>query len=158
MRLLRVILAAMFAVFCLGSASAQDRHSGYYYPEPRTFEVYNSPTPALSGVNKKSRVGLIAGINKRHLERPYDPGYHIFAKGADSEKLIIVSTADGRYDTLFRLRALLAGLSSEARLSPLFSNTGAPEDLNFLDLLKMGGFVMVTISDGREMAHQIDIK
>ena len=44
-----------------------------------------------------------------------------FAKGENSEKLIIVATGDGRYDTLYRMRGLLAAMTAEARLSPLFS-------------------------------------
>ncbi|MCB1427916.1 MAG: hypothetical protein KDJ48_15305 [Nitratireductor sp.] len=134
------------------------RHEGYYYPVPQSEETYTSSVPALEGVNRKSRVGLVAGLIKRQLERQYDPGFIILAKGLEAEKMIIIATQDGRYDTLYRLRALIAALTSEARFSPLLQNSGAPEDFNFLDLLKLGGFTELTLSNGRDIAHRIIVK
>jgi hypothetical protein len=144
-----------------GSAAGQendDRHSGYYYPAPQSEEIFQSKVESLPGVNRKSRIGLVSGMAKRQLERNFDAGYHMFAKGTEAEKLIIVATQDGRYDTLYRLRALLAALSSEARFSPLFQSSGAPEHLTFLDLLKLGGFTQVTLSNGRDLSHQIFVR
>ena len=118
--MLRFLLPALaFGLFLCLPAFAQDDskppHAGYYYPTGATEEVFESKVAALAGVNRKSRVGLVAGLTKRQLDRQYDPGYIIIAKGGDAEKMIIVATQDGRFDTLFRLRALVAALDSEAR-------------------------------------------
>lgn len=86
------------------------------------------------------------------------PGYHLFAKGAKLEKLIIVATGDVQYDTLYRLRALLASLTSQARSTEIFARSSQPEDLNFLDFCKLIGFEQVTVSNGRDIAHQIRIE
>ena len=82
----------------------------------------------------------------------------MFAKGARAQKLIIISNSSDRYNTLYRMRALLAALSADARTSPLFAQSPQPENLNFLDLCKMTGFERVTISDGDKIAHRIDLR
>ena len=72
--------------------------------------------------------------------------------------MIIVATGPGQYNTIYRLRALLASLSADARISPLFRELENPEDATFLDLARMVGFEIVTITDGDTIAHQIDIQ
>jgi hypothetical protein len=140
------------------SEDAKAPHPGYYYPPPQSEETYTSPLKPLDGVDRTSRIGLVVGITKQQNERNFSPGFHIFAKGAYAEKLILVATEDGRYDTLYRLRALLASLSSEARLSDLFQKSGTPEQLNFLDLLKLAGITQLTISNGRDLSHTIFVR
>ncbi len=137
------------------SAFGDDNHSGYYYPEPRSNETYISRLSILETASKRARVGFTVGLNSKQLGRSYAPGYHIFAKGGRAEKLIIVSVEEDRYNTLFRLRALMASLTASARTSPLFTETNIPEELNFLDLCKLAGFTQVTISNGRDVTHQI---
>ncbi|MBL4891373.1 MAG: hypothetical protein JKX91_06045, partial [Rhizobiaceae bacterium] len=78
--------------------------------------------------------------------------------GEYSEKLIIVAVEKDRYQTLFQLRALLASMSSMARTSPLFAQTGSAENLNFLDLLKIAGFSQLTLTNGIDVSHRISIK
>ncbi len=132
-----------------------DSHVGYYYPEIQSSETYISPLSKLPDASKRSRVGFIVGLNARQLKRGYAPGYHMFAKGAEAQKLIIIATEEYRYNTLYRLRALMAALTATARKSPLFSESSAPEELNFLDLMKLAGFTQVTISNGKDVTHQI---
>jgi hypothetical protein len=79
----------------------------------------------------------------------------MFAKGTESEKLIIVAVEDGPLDTLYRARAVLANMTSVARLTPLFQELNVVETFTFFDLLYMLGFTQLTISDGREFAHQV---
>ncbi len=162
-------LAAALVLFALVQTTVQalakeewgtgtDRHAGYYYPKPQSEETYTSNLTPLPGSGKRTRIGFTVGLNAQQNKRGFRPGYHIFAKGADSQKIIIVATGDNEYNTLFRLRALMASLSAEARASPLFSKARSPESLNFLDLMKLIGVKRVTISDGATIAHQIDIK
>lgn len=140
------------------STLSADRHAGYYYPDPVTTEDYASPLRRLPLVTKRSRVGLVVGLNEKQLARNFSPGYHMFAKGEESQKLIVISVETDRYQTIFQLRALLATMSTMARTSPLFANSGSPESLNFLDLCKMAGFTQVTLTNGIDLSHQIFVK
>ncbi|MDD9909999.1 MAG: hypothetical protein OXR62_09935 [Ahrensia sp.] len=158
---LRLFQIAGFVVAAMMTAAAwaqgTDRHVGIYYPEPQTSELYFSPYPLLQGASKRSRVGFTVGLNAIQMKRGYAPTYHLFAKGAESQKLIIVATGDGHYDTLFRMRGLLAALTAEARLSPMFRQLENPEEVNFFDLIKMTGFTQITVSDGKTFAHRVDL-
>ena len=151
-----MLLSVSFAFSGFTSASfGKDNHAGYYYPEAQTTETYISALTMMTSVSKRSRVGFTVGLNAKQLKRSFPPGYHLFAKGGQAEKLIIIATEEGRYNTLFRLRALLASLTANARKSPLFSESDTPEELNFLDLCKLAGFTQVTISNGKDVTHQI---
>ena len=152
-------LAAGFAliIISLTPARAADSHAGYYYPEPQSEETYVSALNVMPSMNKRSRVGFIIGLTKQQLERAYAPPYHIFAKGYHAQKLIVVASGSGHYDTLYRLRGLLASLTSQARTSPLFAESRQPENLNFFDLARLAGFTQVTISDGDKLAHRINL-
>lgn len=143
---------------CSVSAQAGDSHADYYYPEPSSRETYTATMTQGPSASKRSRVGFTVGINKTQQKRGYAPRYHIFAKGAEAQKLIIVATDSFSYNTIFRLRALMASLTSDARATPLFTNLPEPENLNFLDLCKLIGFTQVTLSDGDGLAHRIDIR
>ena len=154
----RLVICLFFILGSLRAAySAEDSHAGYYYPTPQTRENYVSRAPALPNISKRSRIAFTVGLNSQQQKRRYVPGYHIFAKGEQGEKLIIVASGSGRYNTLFRLRALLASLSADARTSPLFQQAPNPENLNFLDLCSAIGIKRVTLSDGDKIAHRIDV-
>lgn len=148
------VLVSVFAPF----TQAADLHVGYYYPQPQTREVYIAQVPMADDATETSRAGFVVGLAAQQLNQNHVPGYHLFAKGDQLEKLIIVSTEDGRYNTLFRLRALLASLTSMARATPLFNQSAEPYELNFLDFCKLMGFEQVTVSDGATLAHQIKIQ
>ncbi|MEM8749742.1 MAG: hypothetical protein AAGF28_05530 [Pseudomonadota bacterium] len=151
-----VLTIWLFAMTC--PANASDSHANYYYPEPQTSEVYVSSLDVLPNADKRTRAGFTVALGVQQRKLPYPPNYHAFAKGAEAEKLIIVATGPNHYDTLFRLRALLAAMTAQARTSPLFQQAQNPEDLNFLDIAKLTGFTKVTISDGDKIAHRIEIR
>jgi len=140
------------------SVSANDRHSGYYYSEPQSEETYQAPLPTFQGVNRLSRVGFVTQLDQQQKQKPYPPLYHMFAKGGDAEKLIIVATEEGRYNTLYRIRGLLASMTADARTSPLFSKIGNVEQLNFFDLLKMAGFKQLVVSNGKDVSHRVTLQ
>ncbi|XYK79165.1 MAG: hypothetical protein ROO70_15475 [Labrenzia sp.] len=149
-------IAAVLAAGTLPS-SAFDSHAGYYYPAPQTSEPYISNVETALDANKRSRAAFVIGLAAQQSKQAYTPGYHLFAKGAELEKLIIVATGDGQYDTLYRMRALLASLTSMARGTELFARTDQPQELNFLDFCKLIGFKQVTISNGKDITHQIKV-
>jgi hypothetical protein len=130
-------------------------HEGYYYPKPQTLEHYVSRTITLGESDKVRRQAFIIGMTKQLLDGKYAPGFAIFAKGAQSEKLIIVGMIDGQLNTIYRARALLAQLTAVARATPFFQQNTQPEESNFFDFMKLLGFHQITITDGRAFAHQV---
>jgi hypothetical protein len=45
-----------------------------------------------------------------------------------------------------------------SRMSPFFQERTVAEDATFFDLLKLLGFISVTITDGDKLTHQVTIK
>lgn len=138
-------------------ADEGDHHEGYYYPKPGSFEHYPARVYTLPESDRVRRQAFIIGLTKQLVGGQYAPSYAIFAKGDGSDKLIIVALADGQLNTIYRARALLATFTSVARSTKFFQQNTQPDEATFLDLLKLLGFKRVTVSDGREFAHQIII-
>jgi hypothetical protein len=153
-----VVVAVVLLVAGSAAAVAQDRHAGYYYPEPESTEVYKARARAIPDASRKARVAFVTGITNEQNKAPYPPQAAIFAKGAEAEKLIIVALEDGRIDTIYRARAIFAQMTAVARLLPIFSQLGVEDYFTFFDLAKMMGFEQITISNGREFAHQVIIE
>lgn len=135
-----------------------DQHAGYYYPKPQSLEHYVSSAPTLPDSDKVRRQAFVIGLTKQLLGGQYAPAYAIFAKGSQSDKLIIVGLSDGQLDTVYRARALLATLTSVARATNFFQQTTHPEEATFFDLMKLLGFRRVTLTDGKAFAHQIVVE
>jgi hypothetical protein len=109
-------------------------------------------------MDKRRRVGFVIGIKEGMANKPYESAYSVFVKGGNSTKLIIIAKTDGYLGTIYRVRALLADLTNSARTTPIFEESGAPENLTFLDLLTLLGFESVTVSDGDIFTHQIEMR
>ncbi|SDU38335.1 hypothetical protein [Stappia sp. ES.058] len=150
-----ILLAGLVAVLSSGVAKGADMHAGYYYPAPTNQEVYVARVTVAGDATKRSRAAFAAGFEQQQLARGFAPDYHLFVKGEDFEKMIIIATGPDRYDTLFRIRALLAALTSQARSTPLFQQAETPHELTFLDFCKLMGFRQLTVSDGDDLTHQI---
>jgi hypothetical protein len=132
-----------------------DRYVGYYYPKPAAIETYKARAAVLLGANRKWRISFIVAVVNERLRRPYPPTYSLFPKGGRAHKLIIVSNLPGQLNTIYRVRALLATMTSVARSLPIFREHSVENDFTFLDLMKMLGFESVTVSDGESFTHQI---
>lgn len=138
--------------------SAADRHAGFYYPEPQFIETYPSRAETEPGIERRQRIGFVVSVVDQINKRPYAPVVSVFAKGDFAEKLIVVAMEPGRLDTIYRVRAYLAALTSEARQTPVFAERQVQDVFTFLDLLKIMGFKRLTVSDGDSFAHQINIE
>ncbi|WP_340118280.1 molybdopterin-guanine dinucleotide biosynthesis protein A [Pelagibius sp. 7325] len=157
---LAALLLAVAGVVAAGPVRAQsdDRHAGYYYPEPTSSEDYEARAYTVPEATRKARIAFVTGITNEQNKAPYPPQAAIFAKGSEAEKMIIVALEDGRIDTIYRARAIFAQMTAVSRLLPIFAELGVEDYYTFFDLAKMLGFEQITISDGRDFAHQIIIK
>ena len=153
-----VPVAAVLLAAVASPARADDRHADYYYPAPQSSEVYEARAEVLPEASRRSRIAFVTHVmNEMIRKNPYPPQYAIFAKGGEAEKMIIVGLAGDSYDTLYRMRALLAMLTAVARTTPLFKEERVEDYYTYLDLCKMLGFKQLTVSDGKKFAHQIRI-
>jgi hypothetical protein len=157
--LLGAVLVALALVSLAMPAHAADRHAGYYYPPITSEETYVARAATLADASRDLRVQFIVNITQQMLSKPYPPDYVIFAKGDEAQKMIIVGMNEhGGMSTLFRARATLAMLTGIARGSKLFQDFGVDDFFTFFDLAKLFGFEQITVSNGRDYAHQIEIK
>ena len=154
---LALAVLVLAAIFVSADGQAADRHAGYYYPTPASTETYVARAQTLQEADRSLRIGFVTGITNQILQQPYPPTAAIFAKGAEGQKLIIVALEDGRIDTLYRARAIFANMTAVARVMPLFRELGVEEWFTFFDLAKLLGFEQITITDGRDFAHQVII-
>ncbi len=153
-----LLVGVAISLAAANQAAADDRHAGYYYPPPTSKETYVARAEALAEAGRRQRIGFVVGVTEGINNKPYPPVVSVFAKGADAEKLIIVAMQPGRLDTIYRIRAYLAALTSEARQTQIFREYMVEEIFTFLDLLKLLGFERLTVSDGDTFTHQVNIQ
>ena len=136
----------------------EDQYIGYYYPKPNSTEVYESAMQTIAGVDRPQRIQFVTVVSQGTIQSSYRVPYAVFAKGEKADKLIIVGLAPGEFGTIYRMRALLANMTTMSRMSPFFQERTVAEDATFFDLLKLLGFTSVTITDGDKLTHQVTIK
>ena len=139
-------------------AATEDKYIGYYYPKPNSTEVFTSSLQTVTGVDRPQRVQFVTVVSQGTIQAAYRVPYAVFVKGEKADKLIIVGLAPQEFGTIYRMRALLANMTTMSRLSPFFQERTVAEDATFFDLLKLLGFSSVTITDGDKLTHQVTIK
>jgi hypothetical protein len=139
-------------------AATEDKYVGYYYPKPNSVEVYESAMQTIAGVDRPQRVQFVTVVSQGTIQSAYRVPYSVFVKGEKADKLIIVGLAPNEFGTIYRMRALLANMTTMSRMSPFFQERTVAEDATFFDLLKLLGFTSVTITDGDKLTHQVTIK
>ena len=155
---LRYTFVALALLAVAGAASSADRHVGYYYPQPTSSEVYESRAATLADASRKRRIVFVTELTNQMMNNPYPPPFALFAKGVEAQKVIITSLYADGYNTLYRMRGLLALLSARARSTPIFAQYQVEDLFTFPDLLKLLGFELLTVTDGDRFAHQILIR
>jgi len=142
------------------SAFAQDgdRHAGYYYPEVATSETYTARAQTLPASDREARLDFVTQLTISQAQSPYPPQFAIFAKGSESDKLIITALDDEVFSTLYRARGVMAQMSAYARTTEFFVEHGVEDLFTFYDLLKLLGFSQLTITDGESWSHRVDIE
>ena len=140
------------------AAPAEDRYIGYYYPKPTSTETFESQLQTIAGVERAQRIQFTTVVSQGTIQSAYRVPYAVFAKGEKADKMIIVGMQQGELNTVYRMRALLANMTTMSRLSPFFQERTVAEDATFFDLLKLLGFKELTVTDGEKVTHQVTIK
>ncbi|MEM6489785.1 MAG: hypothetical protein AAF677_16190 [Pseudomonadota bacterium] len=145
------------AVLGAGPAAAQQEY--YYYPAITSDEVFaRDIAPNAPQASRAVRVSFITELTKAQLAAPESPRFVVFAKGAQAEHMIIVALDDQVFRTIYRARALLAQLTSNARATPFFQKNGLAVHATWFDMAKLLGFDDIVISDGDTWAHRIVLR
>lgn len=97
-RTMRLAVVAIAAAISLrtGAAAADDRHAGYYFPEPQSTEVDKARAVTLPDTDRKQRLAFVTGITLKQANLPYPSNLAMFAKGDGATRSIIVDLQDGR--------------------------------------------------------------
>lgn len=113
-RTMRLAVVAIAAAISLrtGAAAADDRHAGYYFPESQSTEVYMARAVTLPDTDRKQRLAFVTGVTLKQANLPYPSNLAMFARGDDATRSIIVDLQDGRMNTIYRARAVLAMLTA----------------------------------------------
>jgi hypothetical protein len=150
-------LATPSAVASVPTSSAEARHEGYYYPRLTSAETYTARARTLEDSDRQRRLGFVSIMLGQQLDLSYPPQHVLFAKGEEAEKMIIIGFSES-WATLYRARAVMAGLTSLVRQTPLFQELKVDDVFTFYDLAKLLGFKEIVLSDGRSYAHRVTIE
>ncbi|MGZ5908583.1 MAG: hypothetical protein ACXWLB_01840 [Reyranella sp.] len=140
------------------AAPGEDRYIGYYYPKPTATETFESSMQTIAGTERAQRIQFVTVVSQGTIQSAYRVPYAVFAKGEKADRMIIVGMQQGELNTIYRMRALLANMTTMSRLSPFFQERTVAEDATFFDLLKLLGFRELTITDGEKTTLQVTIK
>jgi hypothetical protein len=154
---LGVIALAVLAV-TVGSVAAEDRHAGYYYPKLTSTEEYVARSKPLDVYDRKARLAFADQLMLQVLGKSYPPPFVFYAKGERAEKAILVAVSGDFAATLYRMRAFLALMTTLARQTELFKEFKVEDLFTFFDHLRILGFEQLTVSDGKDFAHQITFR
>lgn len=150
------LLATCLAISLISHGHAEDRYAGYYYPAVETTETFGRSIVPSPPANKAIRVGFVTTITKAQLAAPESPRFVIFAKGDESEHLIVVALDDQIFRTQYRARALLAQLTSNLRGTDFFQKQNIQTNGTFFDMLQIMNFDSMVISDGVNWSHRVN--
>jgi hypothetical protein len=149
---------AAAATAAAGKPNGEDRYIGYYYPKPTSTETFESTMQTIQGAERAQRIQFVTVVSQGTIQSAYRVPYAVFAKGEKADHMIIVGMQQGELNTIYRMRALLANMTTMSRLSPFFQERTVAEDATFFDLLKLLGFRILTITDGEKLTHEVIIK
>ena len=150
----RILIAAIIAVSLGGAAWAAGKDS-YYYPPVNSEEVFARQLAAVPLADRTVRVGFTTQITKAQLAAPESPRFVIFAKGDEAQHMIIIALDDQVFKTIYRARAVLAQLTSNARGTDFFINSNIQDQATWFGLAKLLGFEDLVISDGATWSHRV---
>lgn len=161
---MRILYAYFLFTFIAATAHAQDirpdaDQNGYYYPEVTSSEAFERELMrAEEPADRALRQLFLTQLRKSLTTAEDQRRFEIFAKGKDATNLIIIALDDEVFRTLFRARAVLAGLTTDARSMEVFRNSPAAERATWFDLLKLLGFEDIVISDGATWSHLVALR
>jgi hypothetical protein len=138
-------------------SSTESQHEGYYYPSISSREIYHARARPLDDSDRTRRLGFVTLMLGQQLDLHYPPQHILFAKGDDAEKMIILGFGDS-FATLYRARAVMAGMTALVRDTALFQELQVDDLFTFYDLATLLGFREIVLSNGSSYAHRVSLE
>ena len=129
-------------------AGVEKTAAGYYYPNITSQEIFDRVLIKTPAAEKAVRIDFVTKITKSQLAAPESPKFVVYAKGENAEKLIIMAIDDDIFKTLFRVRAVLAQITSNLRANKFLAAQNLQQAGTFFDLLQLMHFKTLVVSDG----------
>lgn len=107
-------LICLIALAFFTAAPASERYVLYYYPQITSEEVSARAIIDVPPPNKEVRVRFISMLTQAQLDAPETPRFVVFAKGAESDTLIMTALDDEVFKTIYRARPDGADLGRDA--------------------------------------------
>lgn len=156
--MIRFVMCFALLAFAAAPLRAEDDpRVGYYYPAITSEEVFERAFAQTPHADRAVRVNFVTEITKAQLAAPETPRFSMFAKGAGAQHMIIIALDDEVFRSLYRARALLAQLTSNARTTEFFVQNNLQFTATWFDLAKLLGFRDIVISDGVMWSHRITL-
>jgi len=96
----------------------EDRYIGYYYPADLDRDL-RITMQTIAGAARAQRIQFVPSSPRALIQSAYPCPIAVFAKGEKADRIIIFACR-GELNTVYRMRALLANMTTMSRLSPFF--------------------------------------
>ena len=118
---------------CRPSPPTDDRYIGYYYPKPTSTESLRiADADHRRRRSRRSACSSSPWCRRARSSRPIACPTRCSSRATRPSKLIIVGLQPGELGTIYRMRALLANMTTMSRLSPFFQERTVAEDADLL--------------------------
>lgn len=128
-----------------------------FFPAPASVDAPSILFPQMPGASPEQRQFFVDRVNV--VTTGTDRSIPIVAQAVGGERQTLVFTIVGidGAATPYMARALLAGMTSVARLAPSIAEMGFNEDFDIYNMAAMLGFDRIIVTDGRAFAHQASL-
>ncbi|MEM0948616.1 MAG: hypothetical protein AAGK37_14550 [Pseudomonadota bacterium] len=144
------------ALFFSSVTYAAERYAGYYFPGITSEEVFDRTIIDVPPPSKEVRVRFVNTMTLSQLDAPEPPRFAIFAKGTNSDTLIMTALDDEIFKTLYRARAQMAQLTASMRQTDFFRELNLDVEGTFFDMLQIMKFDDLVVTDGETWSHRVD--
>ena len=128
-------LAVAWSWSAAPAGADEERHVGYYYPQPQTVETYEARATTLPDASRSRAARLRHGLDQPDARQSLSAAIRHLRQGLERREADHRRPGyDNTYNTIYRARALFAMLTAVARLTKLFQEYRVEELFTFFDL------------------------
>lgn len=131
---------------------------GMYYPQVSSVETPDIRFGSMAGVGPRERQFFVDQVNLAASTPGRSFPIVAQAVGEDRETLVFVHLDTESPMTPYLARGILARMTSITRSAPAITEMGLSSEFDVYNMAAMLGFSRVLVTDGRDFAHQADLR